>query len=105
MSCAETNEYPLGSLVRATGTMTNVITGLVYDPSVVRCQYRDPDGNLTSLLYGTDAALVKSSTGVYYVDIDADTPGSWYYRFYSTGSGSAQAAAETEFIVAASQFD
>jgi hypothetical protein len=86
--------YYVGNLVRATGTFTNA-AGTATDPSVVRCKYRDPSGNVTSLLYGTDAALVKSATGIYYVDIDADELGVWNFRFYSTGTG--QAANEDTF--------
>jgi hypothetical protein len=46
--------------------------------------------------------LVKSSTGVYYVDVDANAEGPWPVRFYSTGTG--QAAEEDIFYVEDSRF-
>jgi hypothetical protein len=95
------NEYDVGDLVRITGTFTNS-AGTAVDPTVVRAQYTDPSGNTTSLLYLTDAALVKASTGVYYVDIDADESGVWLYRFYATGTG--QGAEEGYFEVVGSYF-
>lgn len=94
--------YQVGDLVRATGTFTNA-AGTVTDPAAVLAQYRDPSSNTASLTYGVDAALVKDSTGVYHVDIDADEVGWWHYRFYSTGSGQA-ASAPVAFYVAASSF-
>lgn len=83
--------YQVGDLVRATGTFTNA-AGTATNPDAVLCEYRDPSGNLTDFEYGVDAELVRDSTGVYYVDIDADEAGWWHYRFWSTGTG--QAAAE-----------
>lgn len=95
------NTYQKGDLVRCSAAFTNS-AGSAVDPAAVRCQYKDPSGNTTSLLYGTDAALVKDSTGNYHADVDADEAGKWYYRFYSTGSG--QAADEDTFTVQASAF-
>lgn len=88
--------YDLGDLVRITGTFTTA-AGVATDPTAVLCTYTDPSGDATTLTYGTDVALVKSSTGVYYVDVNADEQGVWEYRFYATGTG--QAADEGSFIV------
>jgi hypothetical protein len=95
------NTYHVGDLVRITGTFENS-AGTDIDPSVVRAQYKDPSGAIISLQYGVDAELVKSATGVYYVDIDADAAGIWYFRMYSTGTG--QGANESYFLVAESEF-
>ncbi len=56
------------------------------------------------MVYGTDAELVKSATGVYHVDVDADEAGIWRYRFES-GSGVGQAATEGHFKVRNSYYD
>lgn len=88
--------YDKGDLVRATGTFTTS-AGAATDPTAVFVKYTNPSGSITTLTYGTDAALVKDSTGVYHVDIDANAVGAWTYRFYSTGTG--QAAAEGDFFV------
>lgn len=94
--------YSVGDLIRITGTFTSA-AGSATDPGTVIAKYRDPAGTVTTLIYLTDAALQKESTGVYYVDIDANQVGHWLYRFDSTGSG--QAASPTrEFIVFTSEF-
>jgi hypothetical protein len=97
------NTYDVGDLVRCSGAFTNA-SGVAQDPSVVRFQVRTPGGAITSYTYGTDAALVREdSTGNYHVDVSASEVGTWYYRWYSTGTG--QAAGEEGFIVGESEFD
>ena len=93
--------YDKGDLVRVTGTFTDS-AGSATDPSVVICQYVDPSGNTVSKTYITDAEVVKDSTGVYHLDIDADEVGSWHYRWYATGTG--QSAGENSFNVRNSYF-
>ncbi len=58
---------------------------------------RTPAGVTTTYVYLTDNELVKDSTGKYHVDINANAAGTWYYRFFSTGTG--QAAEERQFEV------
>lgn len=94
--------YSVGDSVRITGTWTNA-AGTAVDPAGVFAAYRDPSGNTTTLTYGVDAELVKDSTGVYYVDVDADEAGWWHYRFYSTGEGKA-ASKPLAFVVAVATF-
>lgn len=96
------NTYDYGDLVRVIGTFTDA-AGAATDPTAVLCKVRDPSGNVTTLTYGTDTALVKSATGMYYTDINVDEVGTWHYRFYSTGTG--QAAGESMFYARASAFD
>lgn len=84
-----------GTLVRATGTFK--VDGVVTDPTTVTAIISEPDGTETTYVYGTDAELVKDSTGVYHVDISAMTAGRWVYRF--EGTGAAQAAGERVFLV------
>jgi hypothetical protein len=88
-------------MVRVSAAFTNS-AGTAVDPTEVYFEYKDPDGIETLLTYGTDAALVRDSAGNYHVDVDADTEGGWYYRWYSTGTG--QTAAEGSFGVNGSQF-
>lgn len=94
--------YHLGDLVRISGAWTNA-AGTATDPAAVFAQYTTPTGVVTSLAYLIDAALVKDSTGNYHVDINANAVGTWYYRFYSTGSG--QGANESYFVINRSEFD
>lgn len=95
------NTYDVGDLVRCTGTFTTA-AGAATDPTVVGCKVLPPGGTVTTYVYGTDAALVKDSTGVYHVDVSGTVAGYWNYRFYSTGTG--QAAGEEAFSIAASAF-
>lgn len=95
------NQYSKGDLVRCSAAFATS-AGTATNPSVVRCQVTDPAGTTTTYTYGTDAALVRASTGNYYVDVDANRSGTWRYRFYSTGTG--QAADEGAFKVKDSWF-
>ena len=91
-----TDNFDKGDLVRCTGTFTDS-AGDATDPSAVFFQVTNPAGTQTEYEYGADAELVKSATGIYYVDVDAPTPGRWYAAFYSTGTG--QAAKEIIFDI------
>jgi len=71
--------------------------GTDIDPTKVYFKYTDPSGNVTTYEYGVDAELVKSATGIYYVDLDLDEDGRWLWRWYSTGTGQ---SAEQGFIIA-----
>ena len=90
------NTYRMGDDVRCTGTFTDS-DGAAIDPATVIFSVKDPSGNVDSYIYGVDAEVVKSATGVYYVDVDADESGDWWYRFHSTGTG--KAAEEDRFVV------
>jgi hypothetical protein len=98
---ANINTYDKGDVVICDVTFTNE-SGVVGDPAVVLFSVMDPEGTLTTYTYGTDAALVKDSTGVYHLDLNADIEGMYRYRFYSTGSG--KAASEGQFLVKDSVF-
>lgn len=95
------NFFQVGDLVRVTGTFTT-LAGAATDPTNVYFSFKTPAGTTTTYTYGVDAALVKSSTGIYYVDVNVTAAGNWYYRFYSTGTG--QTADESYFAVPYSAF-
>ncbi len=92
-----TTTYPIGAVVQiATLFATD---GVAVDPSAVFFTYKPVAlGTATTLTYGTDAALVKDSTGNYHVNLDTSLyGGSWNWRFFSTGTG--QSSAESSFYV------
>jgi hypothetical protein len=93
--------YDVGDAVRCVAVFRNA-AGVAADPTGVRFSYRKPDGTIVTKIYGTDAEVVKTSVGNYYVDIDANAAGRWFYRWFSNGTG--QAAAEHVFIVNVSHF-
>jgi hypothetical protein len=94
--------YTIGALVRCSAAFATA-AGAAQDPGAVTFKVRDPSVNVTTYVYGSDAALVKDSTGNYHVDVDADEAGQWHFRFAGTVSG--QAAAEGQFRVDSSRVD
>lgn len=96
------NLYLVGALVRTRGVFKNA-AGTAVDPDAVQFKVRTPSGVITTYNYVTDAQLVRVSTGSYYVDVSASEPGTYRYRFSSTGTG--QAADEWEFSVQSTGLD
>lgn len=96
--------YDVGDVVRITVSFTD-IDGEVADPTAVAVSYRVPRGAVTTLEYGTDAEVIKSSTGVYYVDVAVPSAASGsklQYRW--VGTGAIVAAVEGEISVRQSAF-
>ena len=92
--------YDIGDLVRCTGTFA--ASGSNVNPTAVMFKVKTPAGVVTTYTYGTDAALVRDSTGVYHVDVSVAEAGEYVYRFWSTGTG--QAASEGKFVVRSTLF-
>lgn len=81
------NTYPAGSSVKCRALFySDVAKTTLADPTSVIFRYRDPSGNITTHTYGVDGALIKSTTGDYYENIDTDEHGAWAYEFEGTGS-------------------
>ena len=59
------------------------------DPTTVSVTTRSPGGIETTYVYGTDTELSRESLGNYHLDFVPDYPGRWFYRWQSTGSGTA----------------
>jgi hypothetical protein len=56
------------------------------DPATVQFQFKDPRGVITTYVYGTDAQLIRSDAGDYYVDVVPDRSGRWYYKWLTSGT-------------------
>ena len=84
---------PIGVIAHVAASFSDS-TGTSANPAVVKFAYRaDAIGSTTTLTYGTDVALVRASTGNYYVDLSTtESAGRWWWRFYATGTGQASAA-------------
>ncbi|MEK9736192.1 MAG: hypothetical protein VW239_02585 [Candidatus Nanopelagicales bacterium] len=96
-------DYEQGSLVRATATFVNA-SDVNTDPTTVTVKYRVGSDAAVSKVYGTDAEVIKSATGIYYIDLTVGTSdGTWYVRW--EGTGDVVAAVEASFGVKQSQFD
>lgn len=86
--------FQIGDVARLSAAFTDA-NAAAADPGGVQFKIREPDGTVTTYVYGTDAQLVKDSTGNYHVDWLIDQAGRHRYRFAGVASG--QAAAESEF--------
>ena len=82
------NTYEVGDQPKITCTFTNS-AGEVVDPTTVTAKYTGPSRVVTTLVYGTDAGLVKESTGVYSFYIPITVGGEYDYRVVGTGNNSA----------------
>lgn len=72
------------------------------DPSGLTFKTKNPSAATSTYTYGTDAALVKDSTGNYHIDLQLATAGTWHYRWDATGSFAG--AQEGSIVVNTSQF-
>lgn len=91
-----TKAHDIGDMRRLQVVFTD-FAGAVADPTAVTFRIKKPDGTAVSYVYGTDAALVKSTTGVYYVDFAITLAGRHVYRF--VGTGAVETAENGEFYV------
>ena len=90
------NTYDVGDTARVTGLFYDSSSTLA-DPGTLTFTFMDEEGNTTTYTYGTDAELVKSTTGTFYVDVVFDAHGMWFYRWEATGVRSG--AQEGQFAV------
>ena len=90
--------YISGTVVRCRGLFT-LADGTPNDPGGVSFIARSKSG--VELQEWYPGAIVKDATGDYYIDIQVETPGMWFFRFEGTTSG--QAAGEDQFRVKASR--
>lgn len=90
------NTYDFGDLVPVKVVFRSAI-GASLDPDVVHLRLVAPDGTDTVYTYGSGPQIVRDDVGVYHANIDAEQPGMWSYRWWSTGNG--QAAKQRRFNV------
>jgi hypothetical protein len=77
------NLYKKGQKVRCSVDFR--VDEVLTDPSIVNFKFKKPSGGLTMWVYGTDIAVVRESTGLYYADVITDEKGEWSFRFEGTG--------------------
>lgn len=88
------NFYELNTLVRASVAFTSP-AGQAIDPSEVTCYVLQPDG--VEVAYN-GAAVQKTGTGAYFVDLDCSMAGVWKYKW--EGRGVVEAATpDVAFVV------
>mgnify|MGYP001611372411 CR=1 FL=1 len=76
-----------GSALRFSVVVKNA-AGTLIDPTTLTLVVSDRGGAIKTLVYGTDADLIKDSTGNFHADyIVAGYYGKWKCKFTSTGTG------------------
>lgn len=76
-------------------------SGNDYDPTTVTFKTHDPFGSELTYVYGTDAAVTKTSVGDYSASVTPDSAGRWRFRWQTTGG---VIATEGDFLVQDSAF-
>ena len=72
-----------GDVVRLTISVTDPDDDSATDPEALTVTVQDPDGTETAYVYGTDAELVRSATGSFYIDILVTAARQWYVQVES----------------------
>lgn len=90
--------FKRGQLLRAPAIFRKR-DGTLFDPVAVTFRVKRPGSSpqVTELVYGVDADVVKNSVGNYHVLLEVDAAGTWHVRW--EGSGPFQAADEISFNV------
>ena len=89
--------YDIGDRIRETVTFKNA-SSAVADPTAVKCHVENPAGTVTTHIYAISTGeIVRSSTGVYYLDVT--TTGHGQYEVRWTGTGTVVASVEGWFSV------
>ena len=89
--------YDIGDKVRRTATFKNA-SSAVTDPTAVYYYKETPDGAVTKYTYAASSGdIVRTGTGVYYIDVTTTGHGLYEDRF--TGTGTVVASVEGWFSV------
>jgi len=78
------NLYKKGQKVRC--SVEFKVDDVLTDPTTVTFKSKKPTGTITTLVFGTDTAVVKDAVGQYHVDVTTDEKGEWNFRFEGTGA-------------------
>jgi len=85
--CKVEVEVMQGTRVRVTATFTALGASTPSDPTTVTFKVKPPDVGATveTYVYGVDSEVVRSSAGVFYLDVTCTTRGVWWVQ--GKGSG------------------
>ena len=78
--------YDIGDKVRETVTFKNA-SSAVADPTAVKCHVEVPSGGVTTNTYAVSTGnIVRTGTGIYYLDITTTGHGRYEVRWDGTGT-------------------
>jgi hypothetical protein len=96
--------HQIGDAVRITCSFRALATGALTDPTTITVKTRvHKSGSISTFVFGTDAEVVKDSTGVFHFDFAFAEAGAHFWRF--AGTGTVKAATEGTFEVLRSNFE
>lgn len=100
------NFYDTGNVVQVPFVFQREDTKEFYDPPVVTCFAKKPDGTQTAYVYGTDAEVTRQAVGQYTFNITIARAegGQWSYRGEGTGGDDEPASFEDVFYAKPSMF-
>jgi len=78
-------QYFTGQTLRLTATFRDD-AGDPTDPTTITFNLRIDEEDIEEYVYGEDVELVKSGTGVYYIDVSLAASGKYVYQFIGTGT-------------------
>jgi hypothetical protein len=78
------NVYDKGDLVQLPASFVDQNASPA-DPGGVSVKFQQPDGAITTYVYGADIAVVKDATGEYHLDVIVNLSGVWKYKWFGTG--------------------
>ena len=79
------NPYQLDTTVQLNGTFTEADGVTLVDPTTVTIAVQDPTGVITEYTVVTTPAVVRVSTGIYYLQIEPTISGVWIYKWQGAG--------------------
>lgn len=90
-------QYKVGQTPRLSVTFADA-AGTPTDPTTVTFTITEPDedATVTTYVFGTDAELVNSAVGEYYVEFEIVNAGTHCYAF--TGTGALKAYDDRQFV-------
>lgn len=93
--------FDIGDVIKLSASFTDD-EDVAIDSGQVRLKLKSPAGTTTTYTYGTDADLIKASTGNYYLEFAITAAGIWFYRW--EGNTTNLAAEEGSFFVRETSF-
>lgn len=76
--------YDFGDVARMTVEFR--VDGVLTDPTTISATVKKPDGTVTVYTTLTVLPIVRDSQGVYHLDVPANQPGTWTFKFAGTGA-------------------
>jgi len=98
-------EYFFNSSVTIFAEYRDPLTNQLTDPDKVFFDYQKPGGSLITKQWTINSEVVRESLGKFYIDIPADTPGTWKWGARATNAADVPVGAwEGKFKVLRTQF-